>query len=95
MAPPRAPLHTTRFHFPLLLMSKRGKLSAAVQALASRFRQRINYRDSRDGPSSVGDLRRKARASGTESFSVRRLTRKHGRGMWIGSGAAWGQTRRV
>jgi len=37
-------------HYHLLLMSKRGKLSAAMQALASRFTQRINYRDGRDGP---------------------------------------------
>jgi len=37
-------------HFHLLLFSESGRLSDAMRFLGGRFTQRINYRDSRDGP---------------------------------------------
>jgi len=37
-------------HFHVLLFSERGRLSDAMRFLGSRFTQRINYRDGRDGP---------------------------------------------
>jgi putative transposase len=37
-------------HFHLLLFSGSGRLSDAMRFLGSRFTQRINYRDGRDGP---------------------------------------------
>jgi REP element-mobilizing transposase RayT len=37
-------------HYHLLIRSKEGRLSAGMQWLASRFTQRRNYAESRDGP---------------------------------------------
>jgi REP-associated tyrosine transposase len=37
-------------HFHLLLFSESGRLSDAMRFLGGRFTQRINYRDTRDGP---------------------------------------------
>jgi hypothetical protein len=37
-------------HFHLMLLSESGRLSDAMRFLGSRFTQRINYRDGRDGP---------------------------------------------
>jgi putative transposase len=37
-------------HFHLLLLSESGRLSEAMRFLGSRFTQRLNYRDGRDGP---------------------------------------------
>lgn len=37
-------------HFHLLLFSEQGRLSDGMRMLTSRFTQRVNYRDRRDGP---------------------------------------------
>jgi REP element-mobilizing transposase RayT len=44
-------------HFHLLLFSESGRLSDAMRLLGGRFTQRINYRDSRDGPISAAGSR--------------------------------------
>jgi REP element-mobilizing transposase RayT len=44
-------------HFHLLLKSASGRLSDAMRFLGGRFTQRINYRDGRDGRSSVAASR--------------------------------------
>jgi REP element-mobilizing transposase RayT len=37
-------------HYHLMLFSEKGQLSDGMRFLSARFTQRINYRDSRDGP---------------------------------------------